>query len=168
MCYTELKEGFGMFIQTGYIYHIKDDFFNKVNDSGLMTNHENGHTRPTYLTIKDGDILWFIPLSSKIAKYQALINQKIKKYGDCKSIMIREIAGKKTAILLQNAFPTLEKYIDHPHTINGNPIKVINSLEQEILNNFKYLISLKNSGINLFFANIDNIKKIMLNELTSP
>ena len=56
MCYTELKEGFGMFIQTGYIYHIKDDFFNKVNDSGLMTNHENGHTRPTYLTIKDGDI----------------------------------------------------------------------------------------------------------------
>lgn len=57
-----------MEIQTGYLYHIKDDFFNVVNDKGLMVNHENGNTRPTYLTIKDGDILWFIPLSSKVDK----------------------------------------------------------------------------------------------------
>lgn len=30
-----------------------------------MINHENGHFRPTYFTIKENDILWFIPLSSK-------------------------------------------------------------------------------------------------------
>ena len=39
--------------------------------------------------------------------------------------MICEIANKKTAVLLQNAFPTLEKYIDHPHIVDGKPLKVI-------------------------------------------
>ena len=38
-----------------------------------MINHENGHSRPTYFTIKDKDILWFIPLSSKVGKYQAIM-----------------------------------------------------------------------------------------------
>ena len=71
-----------MEIQTGYLYHIKDEFFNKINDKGLMTNHENGHARPTYFTIKANDILWFIPLSSKVAKYQNIINHKINKYGN--------------------------------------------------------------------------------------
>ena len=77
-----------MEIQTGYLYHIKDDFFNIVNDKGLMVNHENGNTRPTYLTIKDGDILWFIPLSSKVDKYKKIINDKMNKYGKCYSILI--------------------------------------------------------------------------------
>ena len=58
-------------------------------------------------TIKDRDILWFIPLSSKVSKYKPIIEKKIKKYGSCKSIMISEIANKKSVILIQNAFPTL-------------------------------------------------------------
>jgi hypothetical protein len=64
-----------MQVQTGYIYHIKDDFFDVVNDKGLMINHENGKTKPTYFTIRDNDILWFIPLSSKVQKYQPIIEK---------------------------------------------------------------------------------------------
>lgn len=67
-----------MQVQTGYIYHIKDEFFDVVNDKGLMINHENGKTRPTYFTIRDNDILWFIPLSSKVQKYQPIIDKKLK------------------------------------------------------------------------------------------
>lgn len=132
-----------MEIKTGYIYHIKDEFFNKINDKGLMINHENGRARPTYFTIKEDAILWFIPLSSKVTKYQTIIDKKIKKYGECKSILIREIAGKQTAILIQNAFPTLEKYINHPYIINGKPLKVIDTLKKEVLEDFKYLLALK-------------------------
>ena len=153
-----------MEVKTGYIYHIKDEFFDKINDKGLMINHENGKARPTYFTIKDGNILWFIPLSSKVDKYQEIINKKITKYGSCKSIMISEIANKPSVILIQNAFPILEKYIDHPHMIDGKPLKVIDSLKDEILNNFKYLMELKKSGRNLFFPNIDRIKEIILEE----
>ena len=122
-----------MEVKTGYIYHIKDDYFTIVNDKGLMINHENGHSRPSYLAIKDDDILWFIPLSSKIEKYKKIIDNKEKKYGACKTIMIREIAGKDSVILLQNAFPILEKYIDHPHIINGKPLKVIDTLKEIML-----------------------------------
>ena len=154
-----------MKVQTGCIYHIKDEFFDKINDEGLMINHENGHSRPTYFTIKDEDILWFIPLSSKVSKYQSIIDKKIKKYGSCRSIMISEIANEQTAILLQNAFPTLEKYIDHPHIVDGKPLKVIDTLKNEILDNFKYLMALKKEGRNLFFTDIDTIKEKMLDEL---
>ena len=154
-----------MKVQTGCIYHIKDEFFDKINDEGLMINHENGHSRPTYFTIKDEDILWFIPLSSKVSKYQSIIDKKTKKYGSCRSIMISEIANEQTAILLQNAFPTLEKYIDHPHIVDRKPLKVIDTLKNEILDNFKYLIALKKEGRNLFFTDIDTIKEKMLDEL---
>ena len=156
-----------MEVKTGYIYHIKDEFFDKINDKGLMINHENGRARPTYFTIKDKDILWFIPLSSKVDKYQIIIDKKIKKYGRCRSIMISEIANKPSVILIQNAFPILEKYIDHPHIVDGKPLRVIDTLKEELLNNFKYLMELKKSGRNLFFPDIDRIKEIMLDELNS-
>ena len=154
-----------MKVQTGYIYHIKDEFFDKINDQGLMINHENGHNRPTYFTIKDKDILGFIPLSSKVSKYQSIVDKKLKKHGGCKSIIISEIANKKSVILLQNAFPTLEKYIDHHHIVNEKPLKVIDTLKEEILVNFKYLMVLKQEWLNLFFTDIDAIKEKMLDEL---
>lgn len=36
-----------MQIKTGYLYHIKDEFFEKYNNHNLMQNHELGHARPT-------------------------------------------------------------------------------------------------------------------------
>lgn len=154
-----------MKVQTGYIYHIKDEFFDKINDKGLMINHENGRSRPTYFTIRDKNVLWFIPLSSKISKYRPIIDKKIKKYGSCKSIMISKIANKESVILLQNAFPTLERYIDHQHTINGAPVRVADNLKDEILENFNSLLALKKQGTDLFFADIDKIKEKLLAEI---
>ena len=156
-----------MEVKTGYIYHIKEKFFDKVNDKGLMINHENRRTRPTYFTIKDKDILWFIPLSSRVGKYKPIIEQKIKKYGSCKSILICEIVNKPSVILIQNAFPTLEKYIDHPHMENGAPVRVQDNLKKEILANFNSLLAMKKKGKNLFFPDIDKIKEIMLDELNN-
>lgn len=154
-----------MKVQTGYLYHIKDEFFQKINDDGLMINHENGHSRPSYLAIKDNDILWFIPLSSKIDKYKSIIEKKQKKYGSCKTILIKRIADKKQVILIQNAFPTLEKYIQNRHTIDGKFVKISSAVEREIVNDFKYMLSLKENGLNLFFADTDKIKEQMLEEL---
>lgn len=154
-----------MKIQTGYLYHIKDEFFDIINDDMLMTNHERGKKRPTYFTIKDGDILWFIPLSTKVDKYKKIANNKIKKFGSCNTIIIDEILNNEVAILIQNAFPILEKYIDHVHLVNGIPAKVPTLLQKKILANFKYMIKMKEKGINLFFTDIDRIKNQMLEEL---
>ena len=156
-----------MKVQTGYLYHIKDEFFDKINNKGLMINHDNGHSRPSYLAIKDNDILWFIPLSTKVDKYKAIIEKKVKKYGSCRTILIKKIAEREQAILIQNAFPTLEKYIQNRHTIDGKSVRISTAVEREIIDNFKYMLSLKENGLNLFFTNIDKIKTQMLEEINN-
>lgn len=154
-----------MEIKTGYLYHIKDEFFDRINDKGLMINHENGHSRPSYLAIEDDNILWFIPLSTKIDKYKSIIEKKEKKYGSCKTILIGKIADKDSVILIQNAFPTISKYVKSRHTIDGKVVRVSDALKREIVDDFKYVLSLKTGGLNLFFTDIDKIKDIMLEEL---
>ena len=156
-----------MEIKTGYLYHIKDEFFDIVNDKTLVSNYEKGHSRPTYFTIRDGNHLWFIPISSKVDKYKKIIESKVQKYGVCKSILVRKIAVKEVAILIQNVFPILERYIDHPHFTNGKPLKFIASLKEEIIDDFKYMLSMKKEGINLFFTDINYIRKIMEEELVT-
>ena len=150
-----------MEIKTGYLYHIKDEYFDVVNDENLMQNHERGKKRPTYFTVKEGNILWFIPISSKIDKYRKIVDKKTDKYGFCNTIIIEKIFSEDCAILLQNAFPTLEKYIDHVHTIDGKPARVPLKLEKIILKNFKNLMKLHNRGIKIFFTDIDKLKKIL-------
>ena len=156
-----------MEIKKGYVYHIKDEFFNKVNDSTLMRNHENGKARPTYFCIKDksSEILWFIPMSSKVEKYKALRDKKIAKYGYCDSILIKEFLGKEAAFLLQNLFPTIEKYVDHIHIINGSEAKVINRISQELENKFNKLMALQSQGKKVIFTNITNDLDILYKEL---
>ena len=156
-----------MEIKTGYLYHIKDEYFDVVNDDSLMQNREKGKKRPTYFTIKDKEILWFIPISSKIDKYQKIIDKKVDRYGVCNTIIIRKIADSDAAILLQNAFPTLEKYIDHVHTVDGVPLSVPTDLQNEIKRLFKNMIGLKKRGTNLFFTDIDTLKQKMLDEITN-
>ncbi len=154
-----------MKIKTGYLYHIKDEYFDVVNDENLMQNHERGKKRPTYFTIKDKNILWFIPISSKTNKYKKIIAKKTLKYGFCNTILIDKIFDEDAAILLQNVFPTLEKYIDHAHTVNGKPARVSEKLEKIILENFQNLMKLHKRGIKVFFTDIDKLKEQMLEEI---
>jgi len=88
-----------MEIKTGHLYHIKDvQFFDMLENKGLMVNHENGHNRPSYLAVVLKEILWLIPLSSKVNKYRNITLHKIKKYGNCRTILIKNIAGKEQVI----------------------------------------------------------------------
>lgn len=155
-----------MEIITGGLYHIKDEYFKKVNHEKLMINHDNGHSRPSYLAIKDKELLWFIPLSSKVDKYRKIINDKIKKYGKCKGILIERIANKEEVILIQNAFPTLEKYIQSRHSVDGKYIVASTYVKRKILSSFNTMMLLKERGLNLFFTDIDKIKDIMFDEIT--
>lgn len=42
-----------MEIQQGYSYHIKDEFFDMVQDKYLMSNKENGNYRPHFYAIQE-------------------------------------------------------------------------------------------------------------------
>ena len=98
-------------------------------------------------------------------KYQKIIDNKIKKYGVCRTILIKRIAERKQVILIQNAFPTIEKYVKNRHSIEGRYIRISKYIEKEIIDDFQYMLSLKKNGLDLFFTDIEKIKEIMLEEL---
>ena len=57
-----------MQIQEGYVYHINDGYFEKVQDDKLMQNKENGTYRPTFFCMRDEktSLLWMVPMSIRI------------------------------------------------------------------------------------------------------
>jgi len=156
-----------MEVKKGYVYHIKDEYFDIVQDATLMRNHENGKARPTYFCIKNENtnILWFIPMSSKVEKYKKIREEKIKKYGSCDTIVIKKFLGKESAFLLQNMFPTIEKYVDHSHIINGVEAKVINQVAKELEDTFNRIMKLVEIGKKVIFTDVKKDIQIMIEQL---
>lgn len=134
-----------MEIKEGYVYHIKSDYFKFVNDAKLMKNHEGNSTRPNYFCIKteENEIMWFIPMSSKIDKYKVIVENKINKYKKCDTIVIGNYRGRDHAFLIQNMFPITNKYIDHIDTVNGKAIQVPSETRRQILDKVNKIFKLK-------------------------
>ena len=73
------EERLFMEIRQGYSYHIKDEFFDLVQDKYLMSNKEQGNYRPHYYAIQDKKnpkLYWMIPISSQAEKYKGIIEKK--------------------------------------------------------------------------------------------
>ncbi len=134
-----------MEIKQGYVYHIKNDYFQFVNDEKLMKNHEGNSTRPNYFCIKNenDEIMWFIPMSSKVPKYKVIIENKIKKYKKCDTIVIGNYRGREHAFLIQNMFPITQKYIDHIDTVDGRALQVPSETRRQILDKVNKIFKLK-------------------------
>ena len=157
-----------MKIRQGYSYHIKDEFFDMVQDKYLMSNKEQGNYRPHYYAIQDKknlELYWMIPISSQTEKYKKIIESKKKRYGKCNTIVIGLFAGKENAFLIQNAFPIIQKYFDHVHTIQQKPITVHKKLDKLLVENLNEVLAMHNRGIKLIFTDIDTIRNIMEQEL---
>ena len=163
-----------MQINVGYFYFIKDDFFEKVTDPELMKNKENGNKRPCYFCFKSkeyNNIIWFIPVSTKTEKYEKIYNKKIQKQiklgknPSIDTIVFGNIANTYSAFLIQNMFPTTEKYIDSQYIKNKVPIRLSNELQNEVISKATKVLVLYNSGMKrIVFPNIDNILKQILEE----
>lgn len=91
-----------MEIKQGYSYHIKDEFFDMIQDKYLMNNKEGGNYRPHFLAVQDSknkDIYWMIPISSQVEKYKGIMKKKIKRYGKCNTIVVEDLLEKKVLFL---------------------------------------------------------------------
>nr|WP_300815366.1 hypothetical protein [uncultured Acetatifactor sp.] len=146
-----------MVYQAGYVYHIKDEYFEKAN----------GTYRPTFYCVKDEktSLLWMVPLSSRVDKFQALHDRQVQKYGRCLTIILGEFDGRRAAFLLQNMFPVTEYYLDHIHTRNSNPVPVRHSIHREIITNIKRIRQLHARSKKVVFPDITRLEKLMLEEL---
>ena len=157
-----------MEIRQGYSYHIKNEFFDLVQDKYLMNNKEDGNYRPHFLAIQDNkneELYWMIPISSQVEKYKKFIEKKMKRYGKCNTIIIGKFAGRENAFLIQNAFPIITRYLDHVHTIENKPVTIHSKLERELDVNLREVLAMNRRGIQLIFPDIEDIQRKMEEEL---
>lgn len=88
--------------------------------------------------------------------------EKIKKEPN-NFIFFKNIAGIKGVFLIQNMFPTIEKYVQEEYFRKGQEIKVPVPIKKEILQKARTVIALANKGIVSTYTNLPKfIKDIKL------
>ena len=161
-----------MQINIGCFYFIKDLFFDIIDDPELMQNKENGNKRPCYYCFKSktyDDIIWFIPVSTKIEKYQKIYNYKIQKQiklgkkPSIDTIVFGNVANTYSVFLIQNMFPVTQKYVESQYIKNKVAIRLSNKLQTEVIYKANKVLNLYNHGMkNIIFPNVDKILEQLL------
>lgn len=156
-----------MLIEDGKFYFIKDEFFDIFKDYGLMVNKENGNKRPCYFCFRDRknkDIIWFVPLSTKYEKYKKLYENKKIKSGKkpIYNFVFGNVLGKKAVFLVQNIFPTTEKYIDKKYVNSNKDVEIPKTLKNNVIVTALRVVELADRGINVPFYDIVKMRDILL------
>ena len=156
-----------MIIEDGKFYFIKDEFFEIFKEYKLMENKESGNKRPCYFCFRDKydeNIIWFVPISTKYEKYQKIYEQKSKKQKRVYNFVFGEVVGKKAVFLIQNIFPTTEKYILEKYITDSKDVEIPLNVKKKIINTSKKVIQLAEHGTIIPFYNIIEMKNILLNK----
>ena len=154
-----------MKVENGKFYFIKDEFFDIFRDYKLMQNKESGNKRPCYFCFNDPEneeIIWFVPISSKVEKYKVIYENKKKIRKKVYNFVFGKVLGKEKAFLIQNIFPTTEKYIESKYQNKMQDVEITETLKQEIIETSMNVIKLAKKGINIPFYDIIEMKKILL------
>lgn len=124
---------------SGNLYFIKDSFYEKYAHKDLKPNKSvdkegNIHNCPCYYAFCEGDIVWMIPVSSQIQKYEEIYRKKTKNGKDCDTIVFGYVKGNKNAFLIQNMIPVTEEYINNIYIdkSTGKPVVLSSSLKKEL------------------------------------
>lgn len=64
-------------------------------------------------------------------------------------------------LTLQNIFPVIEKYFDHIHTVQDQPVTIHKKLNKLLVENLNEVLAMYNRGVRLTFTDIRTIKTIM-------
>lgn len=128
-----------MEILTGSLYFVSDAFLTRIQDPYLKMNYENTK-RPHYFALKDNktELYWLVPCSSKIEKFERLIQKKQEQHKPTDTIKIVKIFNRKTVLLFQDMFPVIARYIDGQYIKGGQPVRIADpTLIQELEKNAK-------------------------------
>lgn len=157
-----------MDILTGSMYFVSDAFFATIQDPYLKINYENTK-RPHYFAFEDSEtgLFWLVPCSSKIDKYECLIQKKQEQHKPTDTIKIVKIFDKKVALLFQDMFPVIETYIEGRYIKGGQPVRIADpKLIQELEKNARRVINLLHRGVRFTPTQPDvlRIEQLMLAE----
>jgi hypothetical protein len=157
-----------------HFYFISDSYFKDFPDKNLMQNKEvvNGrpHGRPCFFSFpdkKNPQILWCVPISSRVEKYQTIADNKIRRYHSCNTIRFGDVMGQKRAFLIQNMFPITERYIASPYIDPNtkNEVTIDPETAKDIMTNARDVLKLQNRGIPLIFPDVQKIEKVLIQQL---
>ena len=140
-----------MVIEDGKFYFIKDEFFDVFKDYGLMVNKE---------------IIWFVPISTKYEKYKELYETKKNKSGKrpVYNFVFGNVLGKKAVFLIQNIFPTTEKYIENKYVNSNIDVEIPTTVRDNVIITSLRVVELAERGINIPFYDIVKMKNLLLNK----
>ncbi|MCL2747402.1 MAG: hypothetical protein FWE59_01950 [Oscillospiraceae bacterium] len=150
---------------------MSDEFFRAVGDPYLKINYDSTK-RPHYFAFKDlaTSLYWLVPCSARVEKFECIVSKRKERGKPSDGIRILKVQDKMTALLFQDMFPALERYIQEPYVRGGQAVriadpKVIIDLEKTA----RKVISLLQHGVRFTPTQPDamRIKKLMLEELQS-
>lgn len=144
---------------------VSDKYFSDFPSIRHMSNkHEK---RPHYLAVRHKTgIVWLIPLSSQVDKYEAKIQADEKKHKDSIFHYVARVKGKKSVFLIGNAIPVTDDYIVSPFTIQDIPYIVENEKDiKAIRSKFNRYLALVRIGKLQPAVDIMGIERVLLNRM---
>ena len=153
----------GDILNTGNFYFIKDQYYERFPQCGLMGNKDaderGAHGRPCFYCFEADGYFWMVPISSKTSKYEALYEEKKKRYKEYDGLRFGYVNGQYRAFLIQNVCPVTKEYIDCQYMIENNtvPVTVNKKLSAEINSLVRKVIRLNKKGIRIVLTNLDYI-----------
>lgn len=158
-----------MEIESGKFYFINNDFIKKYGAKyNLMENKETGNKRPCYFCFKDEineHIIWFVPISKQYEKYKTIYDKKKSKiHREPLNFVFGIVKDEKAVFLIQNMFPTTEKYIEEKYQVRHNDVTISAPLQREIIEKARRVLRLEEKNIYVSFSNLIDFKKELLEE----
>lgn len=158
-----------MEILSGNFYFLSDEFFEKVQDPYLKKNYDITK-RPHYFAFRDDEtgLYWLVPCSSRVEKYEKLIQKKQELHKPTDTIQIIKLFNKKAVLLFQDMFPVTRKYIEGLYVKRGQVVKISNPNQISGLEKTaKKICKILHKGVRFTPTQPDvlRIERIMLEEL---
>ena len=157
-----------MKVENGKFYFIKDEFFDLFKNYKLMENKENGNKRPCFFCFNDPEneeIIWFVPISSKVDKYKKIYEIKKENRKKVYNFIFGKLLGKERVFLIQNIFPTCEKYVENKYQNKMQDVEITENLKNEIIETSMSVIKLARKGFNIPFYDIMEMKQLLLENI---
>lgn len=156
-----------MVIEDGKFYFIKDEFFGLFKDYKLMENKEGGTRRPCYFCFRDRidkEIIWFVPISTKYEKYKRIYENKKVKNGNrpVYNFVFGNVLGKDAVFLIQNIFPTVEKYVKEKYVTSNVDVEISSDMRDRIIRISYRVLRLAQEGIHIPFYDVIEMKEFLL------
>lgn len=156
-----------MYVFPGQFVFLTDQYYSDFSDKNISLGHNPSGSneksgRPCFFAFPDPSdpkISWVVPVSSQYQKYEAIVNQKIRKRGFCNTIILGELNGHSTAFLIQNMCPVTENYIASVYLHHGTtPVQIDQRTSWRIMRDAKRILEKTKAGVpNLLYADVRSI-----------